>query len=94
MQLEITFKDKYLTWYKKYKFTTLPRQERYLIEIKRDILRELQKLKLESQCITDIKENKKKVRENVSVYDQPFKILLDRLTFQIQYVQHREWFIV
>jgi hypothetical protein len=26
-------------------------------------------------------------------YDQQFKILLDRLTFQIQDVQHREWFI-
>jgi hypothetical protein len=26
-------------------------------------------------------------------YDQRFKILLDRLTFQIQDVQHREWFI-
>jgi hypothetical protein len=26
-------------------------------------------------------------------YDQRFNILLDRLTFQIQDVQHREWFI-
>ena len=27
-------------------------------------------------------------------YDQRIKILLDRLTFQIQYVQHIEWFIM
>jgi hypothetical protein len=26
-------------------------------------------------------------------YDQQFNILLDRMTFQIQDVQHREWFI-
>jgi hypothetical protein len=27
-------------------------------------------------------------------YDQRFKIFLDRMTFHIQYMQHREWLIV
>jgi hypothetical protein len=27
-------------------------------------------------------------------YDQRFKVLLDRLTFQIEDMQHREWFIM
>jgi hypothetical protein len=63
-------------------------------EIKRDLLREFQKPKSESQCITEIKEIKQQVGETVWDYDQWFKILLDRLTFQIQDVQHREWFIV
>jgi hypothetical protein len=68
-------------------------QARSLDEIKQDLLREFQKPKSESQCITKIKEIKQKEGETIWDYDQRFKILLDRLTFQIQDVQHREWFI-
>jgi hypothetical protein len=67
--------------------------ERSLTEIKRDMLKEFQKPKSESQCITKIKEIKQKQGETMWDYDQWFKILLDRLTFQIQDMQHREWFI-
>jgi hypothetical protein len=94
MQLETTFRDRALTWYMKYKATASVGQERSLAEIKQDLLREFQKPKSESQCITKIKEIKQKEGEIVWDYDQWFKILLDRLTFQIQDMQHREWFIV
>jgi hypothetical protein len=93
-QLETTFRDRALTWYMKYKATACVGQARSLTEIKRDLLREFQKPKSESQCITEIKEIKQQVGETMWDYDQWFKILLDRLTFQIQDVQHREWFIL
>jgi hypothetical protein len=78
----------------KYKATAPVGQARSLAEIKQDLLQEFQKSKSESQCITKIKEIKQKEGETIWDYDQQFKILLDRLTFQIQDVQHREWFIV
>jgi len=54
VQLETTFRDRALTWYMKYKPTAPARQARSLAEIKKDLLREFQKPKLESQCITEI----------------------------------------
>jgi hypothetical protein len=51
-QLETTFRDKALTWYMKYKATAPAGQERSLTEIKRDLLKEFQNPKSESQCIT------------------------------------------
>jgi hypothetical protein len=81
-QLETTFIDRALTWYMKYKATVSARKERFLTKIKRDLLREFQKPKLESQCITEIKEVKKQVGEIMWDYDQHFNILLEyRLTF-------------
>jgi hypothetical protein len=41
-----------------------------------------------------MKEIKQIENESVLEYDQIFKILKDRLTFQIPDEQHREWFIV
>jgi hypothetical protein len=52
VQLETTFRDRALMWYMKYKATALVGQMRSLTEIKRDILKEFQKPKSESQCIT------------------------------------------
>jgi hypothetical protein len=54
-QLETTFRNIALKWYMKYKVTALVGQIRSLTEIKRDILREFQKPKSKSQCITEIK---------------------------------------
>jgi hypothetical protein len=93
VRLETTFRDRALTWYMKYNATALIGQARSLAKIKQNLLREFQKLKLESQCITKIKEIKQKQGETVWDYEQWFKILLDQLAFQIQDVQHREWFI-
>jgi hypothetical protein len=93
-QLETTFRDRALTWYMKYKATVPMGQARSLLDIKRDLLREFQKPKSESQCIMEVKEIKQLAGETMWDYDQLFNILLDRLTFQLQDIQHREWFIV
>jgi hypothetical protein len=65
-----------------------------LAEVRQALLKEFQKPKSQSQCITELKEIKQIVNESVWDYNQRFKILKDRLTFQIPDEQHREWFIV
>jgi hypothetical protein len=58
--MEITFRDKALTWYMKYTTTAPTGKERSLKKIKQYLVREFHKPKSESQCIMEIKEVKKK----------------------------------
>jgi hypothetical protein len=58
MQLETTFRDRALMWYMKYKAIAPVGHTRSLIESKRDLLKEFENPKYESQCITEIKEIK------------------------------------
>ena len=57
-QSETTFRDKALRWYMNYKGTASVGKTRSLTKIKRDVLKEFQKPKLESQFIIEIKEIK------------------------------------
>jgi hypothetical protein len=79
--METMFRDRSLMWYMKYKAIVLMGQTRYLMKIKRDLLKEFNP-NSKSQCITEIKRLSKK-GETVWDYEQWLKILLDRLTFQI-----------
>ena len=54
---------------------------------------EFRKPKLESQCITDIKEIKQALIETVWDFDQRFKTLMAKVSFQMSDVHHKEWFI-
>jgi hypothetical protein len=54
---------------------------------------EFKKPKSELQCITRLKEIKKKVTEPIWEFDQRFKNLTGRLRFQIPDEQNKEWFI-
>jgi hypothetical protein len=65
-----------------------------LNEIKNVLITEFKKPKSESQCITELKEIKQKVAEPVWEFNQRFKTLTGRLTFQIPNEQNKEWFIV
>jgi hypothetical protein len=65
-----------------------------LNEIKNALIVEFKKPKLESQCITELKEIKKKVAEPVWEFDQRFKTLIGRLTFKIPDEKNKEWFII
>ena len=62
-------------------------------QIKTTLVKEFKKPKLESQCITKLKEVKQKPTESVWEFDQKFKTLLDHLSFDIGPHQHKEWFI-
>lgn len=67
---------------------------RTLDEIKNALILEFRKPKSESQCITELNEIKQGANESVCNFDQRFKSLMDKLTFQIPTQQHKEWFIV
>ena len=54
---------------------------------------EFRKPKLESQCITEIKEIKQAPAETMWDFDQRFKTPMAKLIFQMSDVQHKEWFI-
>jgi len=67
---------------------------RTLAKVKTALIIEFKKPKSESQCITKFKEIKQSPNEIVCDFDQRFKTLMGRLTFQIMLQQHKEWFIV
>ena len=58
------------------------------------MISEFRKPKSESQCITEIKEIKQALAESVWDFDQRFKTLMAKVSFQMSSVQHKEWFIV
>ena len=57
------------------------------------MISEFRKPKLESQCITEIKEIKQALAETVWDFDQRFKTLMAKVSFQMSDVHHKEWFI-
>ena len=58
-------------------------QVRTLAEVKNTLTTEFKKPKLESQCITKLKEIKQKPTKTVWEFDQKFKNLLDQVSFVI-----------
>jgi hypothetical protein len=78
-QFSITLRDHALSWYMN--LIQGLAQLKTLNEIKNALIIEFKKPKSESQCITEVKEIKKKVAEPVWEFDQRFKTLTSRLTF-------------
>jgi hypothetical protein len=64
-----------------------------LNDIKTALSAEFKKPKLESQFIRELKEIKQRVAELVWEFDQRFKTLTGRLSFQIPDEHNKEWFI-
>ena len=58
------------------------------------MISEFRKPKLESQCITKIKEIKQTLTETVWDFEQRFETLMAKVSFQMFDVRHKEWFIV
>jgi hypothetical protein len=90
-QFSTTLRDRALSWYMK--LVQGLAQPKPLNEINNTLITEFKKPKSESQCITELKEIKQKVVELVWEFDQRFKTLTGRLTFQIPDEQNKEWFI-
>jgi hypothetical protein len=76
-----TLRDRALSWYMK--FVKGVAQPKPLYDIKTVLSAEFKKPKLESQCITEQKEIKQRVVEPVWEFDQRFKTLTSRFSFQI-----------
>jgi hypothetical protein len=68
-------------------------QPKPLNEINNVLIAEFKKTKSESQCIIELKEIKQKVAEPVWEFNQRFKTLTGRMTFQIPSEKNKEWFI-
>jgi hypothetical protein len=90
-QFSTTLRDHTLSWYMKLVQGLV--QPKTLNEIKNALIAEFNKPKLDSQCITNLKEIKQKVAVPVWEFDQRFKTLTGRLTFQIPNEHNKEWFI-
>ena len=73
------FRDRALNWFMKYSNGKM----RTLVEVRIALSSEFKKSKLESQCITKLKEIKQKPTESVWEFDQKFKTLLDQVSFDI-----------
>ena len=68
--------------------------QKTLEEIRATMVSEFRKHKSDSQCIIEIKEIKQALEKTVWDFDQRFKMLMAKVSFQMSYVQHKEWFIV
>jgi hypothetical protein len=90
-QFSITLRDCALSWYMKFVLGSV--QPKPLNDINTALSADFKKPKVESQCITELKEIKQKVIEPVWEFDQRFKTLTGHLSFQIPDEQHKEWFI-
>ena len=53
------------------------------------MIKEFKNPKLESQCITELKEIQQKQGESIWDFDQRFKVLLDQVSFTIGPEQHK-----
>jgi hypothetical protein len=91
-QFCITLRDHALRWYMK--LVQGLSHPNPLNAIKNALIAEFKKPKSESQCIIELKEIKQKVAEPIWEFDQRFKTLVGRLTFQIPDEKNKEWFIV
>jgi hypothetical protein len=85
-------RDCTLSWYMKLVQGLV--QPKPLNEIKNALIIEFKKPKSDLECITELKDIKQKVAEPVWEFDQRFKTLTYRLTFQIPDEHNKEWFIV
>ena len=91
--LATTLKGCALEWFMR--FTRVPQggTAKTLDEIRLGLLEEFKNSKSESQYITEMKEIKQFPNETIWDFDQQFKTLMDRVSFQMSNVQHKEWFI-
>ena len=68
-------------------------QNHVLADIKVVMIKEFKNPKLESQCITKLKEIQQRRGESVWDFDQRFKVLQDQFSSTIRPAHHKEWFI-
>jgi hypothetical protein len=91
-QFSTTLRDHALSWYMK--LVQGLAKLKPLNEIRSELISDFKKTKSKSQCITNMKEIKHKVVKLVWEFDQRFKTLIGRLTFQIPDEPNKECFIV
>ena len=92
-QLATTLKGRALEWFMRFMQVPQGGTTETLDEIQTGLFKEFKKLKFEAQYITKLKEIKQFPNETIWDFDQRFKTLMARVSFQMSDVQHKEWFI-
>ena len=94
IQLVTTLRGRALEWFMR--FARIPQggTAKTLDEIQMGLFEEFKKPKSEAEYITELKEIKQFSNETIWDFDQRFKTLMARVSFQMSDVQHKEWFIV
>ena len=92
-QLATTLRGRALGWFMR--FTRVPQggTAKTLDEIRTGIFEEFMKSKSEAQYITELKEIKQFPNETIWDFDQRFKTLMARVSFEMSDIQHKEWFM-
>ena len=87
-----TLQGRALDWYMKFSIVPIGFVPKTLNDIRVGLIEEFKNPNSESQCITKIKEIKQLPTEFVWDFDQRFKTLISKASFQMSDVQHKEWF--
>ena len=93
-QMITTLQDHALDWYMKFSIVPVGVIPKAFNDILVGLIDEFRKPKSKSQCIIEIKEIKQLPTKSVWDFDQIFKTLMAKVSFQMLDVQHKEWFIV
>ena len=78
-----TLRDRSLDWFMKFCAIPARTPQKTLEEIQAAMISEFRKPKSESLCIIEIKEIKQALAESVWDFDQRFKTLMAKLSFQM-----------
>ena len=93
IQLTTTLRGHALDWYMRFMMVPQVGTTKTLDEICKGLFEEFKKPKSKSQYIIELKKIKKFPNETIWDFDQRFKTLMARFSFQMSDVQHKEWFI-
>jgi hypothetical protein len=93
MQLVITLRDCALDWYMSLDANSPQGVPKTIADMKKLLVNELQKPRLEYQYMNELIETRKKLGESIWDIDQTFKCLKVKLKYSITDMQHRHLFV-
>ena len=88
-QLAATLRGRALHWFMKFIQFPMGTLAKKLDEVKKGLIEELWKLKSEEQYIIELKDTKQFPNETIWDFDQRFKTLEERVSFQMSDVKHK-----
>ena len=89
-----TLRGHALDWFMKFVQVPIGDPMKTLDEVRKVLIEEFRKPKYEAQYITELKEINHYPNEIVWDFDQRFNMLMERVSFEMRDIQHKEWFIM
>ena len=90
----MTIQGRALDWFMKFVHVPTGPPTKTLAKIRKGLIEEFIKPKYEVQYIIELKENKQYPNETIWDFDQRFKMLMERVIFDISDDHHKECFII